>query len=115
MAFPFFNDAVTTPVDVTHSSQRVWGVRLVNTTAAVAYLAVYNVPAASVVAGTTLAVFHVRLQANESLVMTPQDAMTVGDGLLPAPSASPKGLSIAGLTAPNGLVNAAISVLMLTA
>lgn len=96
----FWNNAVTTAVAVKAAGGKLSALRLVNTTAAVAYLQCFDALAADVVLGTTTPTFAVRLAANESLVFTP----TVPIEFL-------TGLVIAGTTTATGSTGAAISVL----
>jgi hypothetical protein len=100
---PFFNDAVAgAAVNIKANGQALLcGLKLVNTTAAVAYLQFFDVPAASVVLGTTVPKFVMRLSANETT--NPSD-------LTPAIQFYGTGLSIAGTTTANGALGAAISV-----
>lgn len=102
---PFFNDAVgSTVVNIKASGQALLGgLKLVNTTAAAAYLQFFDMPAASVVLGTTVPKWVVRLAANESTNpsdITPPIAFTGASG----------GLSCAGTTTPGGNTQALISV-----
>jgi len=88
-----FNDAVSnTAVAIAPGRASLMSLRLVNTTAAVAYLQVFNAAQASVTVGT-------RLGANESMVF---DLL----GLQMA-----NGISMAGTTTAGGSTGAAISVL----
>lgn len=103
-AAPFFNDAVAgTVVQVKATAAQLYSLRLVNTTAAVAYLQVWWKPSASVNIGTTAPEWVVRLAANETAVI-PIPAM----GIAKSPDT---GLSIAGCTTSSGAcTGAAISV-----
>lgn len=95
-----FNDAVSnTAVAIAPGRASLMSLRLVNTTAAVAYLQVFNAAQASVTVGTTTPAFVVRLGANESLSI----------GLLGLQMAN--GISMAGTTTAGGSTGAAISVL----
>jgi hypothetical protein len=105
VSIPVFKDAVTVPVDIQQSSRRIWGLRLVNTTAAVAYLQIFGLAAPDVTLGATIPAWVIRLQPNESLVWPFGDAVTIGGN----------GMSVAGTTTPTGAVTAAISVGALTA
>jgi hypothetical protein len=107
----FFNDAVAgTVVPVKQNGPvQVFGLKLVNTTAAVAYLQMFNVPAGAVTLGTTQAAFVVRLSANETVWMPmtiPLAISAAGNAL----SVNGGGLSIAGTTTATGSTGAAISV-----
>jgi hypothetical protein len=105
MGRPFFNDAVTAPVDM-NSTGRIWGLRLINTTVAVAYLQVFDVPAAAVVLGTTKPSWVIALKASESLVWPMPEPADIANSA----SVPPRGLSIAGTTTATGAATAAISV-----
>lgn len=95
-----FNDAVSnTAVQVSPGRAGLMSLRLINTTAAVAYLQVFNAPATSVTVGTTSAAFAVRLGANETI------SIDLG-GLQ-----MPNGIALAGTTTATGSTGAAISVL----
>lgn len=100
---PFFNDAVAgTVVQVKgNGPARLKALRLVNTTAAAAYLQVFDKMATAVTLGTTAPKFAVRLAANETLVLALLQYIEVGG----------TGLSLAGTTTPTGLTGAAVSVL----
>lgn len=100
---PFFNDAVAgTVVNIkTNGQALLCGLKLVNTTAAAAYLQFFDAPAASVVLGTTVPKWVIRLGANEST--NPSD-------LTPPVAFLGTGLSCAGTTTPGGNTGAAISV-----
>lgn len=103
---PFFNDAVgSTVVNIKASGQTLLGgLKLVNTTAAAAYLQFFDMPAASVVLGTTAPKWVVRLGANETTNpsdITPPIAFSGVTG---------GGLSCAGTTTPGGNTQALISV-----
>lgn len=104
--YPWFNDAVAGTVVQVKSghSGRILAARLVNTTAAAAYLQVFNATSANVTLGTTVPAFTFRLAANESFNGTNLN-IDVGQG---------NGLSIAGTTTATGAVGAAISVLLVT-
>ena len=104
-AAPFANDAVAgTVVQVKGAYGSISGMKLVNTTAATAYLQVFFKPSASVTLGTTTADWFIRLGANES---TPWLAFPFLVGI---PGGS--GISIAGTTTPTGSTGAAISVML---
>lgn len=100
-AAPFFNDAVSnTIVQVKSSRGDLYGLKLVNTTAATAYLQIFGELAANVVLGTTAPVMTIRLAANESIFCSTPVPVSVG----------PNGISVAGTTTPTGSTGAAISV-----
>ena len=106
---PYFNDAVAAAVQqIAAQASMIVGMKLVNTTGAVAYLQVFAAPAANVTLGTTVPLFVIRLQANESI--------TLYDGAVPVQvgqyGQSGQGLSIAGTTTAGGNTGAAISVTM---
>lgn len=101
----FYNDAVTTAVQVKASRGQVYGLKLINTTAAAAYLQVFFKPAAQVVLGTTVPDLVVPLAANESVVW-PMDTPAGLGG-------TGTGITIAGTTTPGGLTGAALKVSML--
>jgi hypothetical protein len=111
---PFFNDAVTVPVDVPASRATVTAMRLVNTTAANAYLQFFNRPAAQVVLGTTPPIWVVRLSANEEIVWGLDEGVELG--VLPSTGvpAPPARMSVAGTTTPTGAATAAISASLVT-
>jgi len=114
MATPFFNDAITTPVDLPSANGRIYGMKLVNTTAAVAYLQVFALPAKNVTLGTTSPIWVVRLQPNESVVWSmPENPAEIMGPPLPSASSPTRGLSVAGTTTPNGATTAAISASIL--
>jgi hypothetical protein len=100
-AIPFFNDAVTgTVVDLKAGAGEISSLDLLNTTAATAYLQIFNVPAANVTLGTTTAAHWIRLTANQSKTL-----------IFPEPlKLSGTGISIAGTTTKGGSTGAAISV-----
>lgn len=102
-SLPFFNDTVgATVVNIKASGQALLcGLKLVNTTAAAAYLQFFDMPAANVTLGTTIPKWVVRLGASETT--NPSD-------LTPPVMFSGTGLSCAGTTAPNGATPAVISV-----
>jgi hypothetical protein len=99
---PFFNDAVGgTVVNIkSNGFADLLSMKLVNTTAAVAYLQVFDAPAASVTLGTTVPKFVVRLAASETT--NPSEI-----GILQFRGT---GLSIAGTTTAGGSTGAVISV-----
>lgn len=101
-ASPFFNDAVAgTVVNIKASAAgQLYHLKLVNTTAAAAYLQIFNVKAASVTLGTTVATWTLRLAANESVNIPMACPLGLGGS----------GISIAGTTTATGLTGAAISV-----
>jgi hypothetical protein len=102
IGYPFFNDAVAgAAVNIKASGNAdLFMLKLVNTTAAVAYLQFFDIPAASVVLGTTVPKWVIRLSANETT--NPSDTAEL--------AFRGTGLSIAGTTTPTGAVGAAISV-----
>jgi len=102
-ALPFFNDAVAgAAVNIKASGiVHLFSVKLVNSTAATAYLQFFDKPAAAVILGTTLPVWTIRLAANETTNPSEVAPLLVFNGT---------GLSIAGTTTPTGAVGAAISV-----
>ena len=107
----FFNDAVAaTVVPVKQNGPvQVYGLKLVNTTAAAAYLQMFNTPASAVTLGTTAPAFVVRLSANETVWMPmtiPLAISAAGNAL----NVSGGGLSLAGTTTAGGSTGAAISV-----
>lgn len=106
---PYFNDAVAGTVQqVAGQASFIVGMKLVNTTGAVAYLQVFALPSANVTLGTTAPLFCIRLAANESV--------NIYDGAIPVQvgqfGQTGQGLSIAGTTTANGNTGAAISVTM---
>lgn len=100
---PYFNDAVAgTKQTVKDAPAKLFGLKLVNTTAAAAYLQVFDKLAANVTVGTTTPTFCVRLAANESISIQ-----------FPDPVDFQLGLTVAGCTTATGLTGAAVSVLAL--
>lgn len=99
-ALSFFNNAVAgAAVQVKAAAGTLYGLKLVNTTAAAAYLQVFGKLAADVVLGTDVPLFAIRLAASESIFI-PMPGVDV-DGV---------GISLAGCTTPTGATGAAISV-----
>lgn len=100
-ASPYFNDAVAATVQQVKATAGVlYGLKLVNTTAAVAYLQIFSLPSAGVTLGTTPPAWVIRLAANESAnVPMPTPANLGGTGI-----------SIAGTTGAANSTGAAISV-----
>lgn len=106
-AQPFFNDAVAgTVVQVKAGAGQLVYLKLVNTTAAAAYLQIFDLLAASVTLGTTTAKWTVRLAANESVSVP----MLLPLGLGQVNSLATAGISMAGTTTATGSTGAAISV-----
>lgn len=105
-AQPFFNDAVAAAaVQVKAGPGQLFALKLVNTTAAVAYLQIFDQLAANVTVGTTAPKWVIRLAASES---TPIPLIVpLGIGQL---QASNPGISMAGTTTAGGSTPAAISV-----
>lgn len=105
-AQPFFSDAVAgTVVAVKSGYGQLVYLNLTNTTAAVAYLQIFDLASGSVTLGTTPAKWTVRLAANQSLsvpMLLPLDL-----GKL---NGSTAGISMAGTTTATGNTGAAISV-----
>lgn len=101
-ASPYFFDAVTGTVkDVKASAAgQLYHLKLVNTTAAAAYLQIFNAKASSVTLGTTVATWTLRLAANESVNIPFATPLALGGS----------GISIAGTTTATGSTGAAISV-----
>ena len=101
-SLPFFNDAVAGTVrQIAGHQAQLFGLRLLNTTAAAAYLQVFALPAASVTLGTTVADYCIRLAANEGLWIP---------FVVPVMPSGGTGLSVAGTTTATGSTGAAISV-----
>ena len=101
MARPFFNDSVTTPVDL--GTGRIWLLRLVNAVASDAYLQVFDVPAASVVLGTTKPVWVVRVKASSEATIPMAEPTDI--------AGPPAGhMSIASTTTATGATTTALSV-----
>lgn len=100
-ASPFFNDNVTTVVQVKGTKAWLHELDLVNTTAAVAYVQIFFKPSASVTLGTTAPDLIVRLPANASKTLAWPFGVTLSAGT---------GLSFAATTTTNGAVTAAVSV-----
>ena len=100
-AQPYFNDAVAAVAQqVKAGIAQLYGLKLVNTTAAVAYLLIWDALTASVVVGTTPPTFAIRLAANESIYVP-----------FFVPIGFKNGLLIAGETLLTGGVGAAVSVM----
>ncbi len=100
---PFFNDAVAaTKVEAKTARAKLHVIRLVNTTAAVAYLQIFDKLAAVVTVGTTVAKTVIRLNANEILTLSAPDGIDIGGD----------GLTLAGTTTATGNTGAAISVFL---
>ncbi len=105
-AQPFFNDAVAgTVVAVKSGMGFITELKLVNTTAAVAYLQIFDVAQANVTLGTTTPAMVYRLAANESVNVPLTVPLELGR--LKGASA---GISMAGTTTASGSTGAAISV-----
>lgn len=102
-SLPFFNDNVAaTPVNIkSNGAALLCGLKLVNTTAAAAYLQIFDVPAASVVLGTTVPKWVIPLSASETT--NPSD-------MTPPIQFTGTGLSIAGTTTAGGSVGAQLKV-----
>lgn len=103
---PFFNDAVGNTVIAVKANgfAQIFMMKLVNTTAAAAYLQIFAKPAASVTLGTTVPDWVIRLGANETT--NPSD-------MSPPAMFNGTGLSIAGTTTPTGNTAAVISASLL--
>lgn len=114
----WFNDSVSgTVVAVAQNGPvSIYGLKLVNTTAAAAYLQLFNVPAANVTLGTTVPTFVIRLGSNESVWMpmtVPLAISAAGNPLTVSANGingTGGGLSMAGTTTATGSTGAAISV-----
>ena len=105
---PFFNDAVAgTVVAIKATQGGIYYLKLVNTTAAVAYLQIFFLPAASVTPGTTVPDWTLRLAANESVPIPELGGLGLNAITRGVPGT---GLSAAGTTTATGLTGAAISV-----
>lgn len=99
-SLPFANDAVSnTKVTMKAGRGQLFALKLVNTTAATAYLQLFDKAAADVTVGTTAPDFFFRLAANESVVISTA-----------FPYAFANGLVLAGTTTSTGNTGAAISV-----
>lgn len=105
-AQPFFNDAIAgTVVQVKAGVGFIYALKLLNKTAAVAYLQIFDLLAASVTIGTTPPKWTIPLAANESTTIPlpfPIELGRLNDGIA--------GVSVAGTTTPTGSTGAAISV-----
>lgn len=116
MSTPFFNDAVGgTVLNVPASSHRIWAMSLVNTTAAAAYLQIFNQPASGVTLGTTVPTWVIRLNASAAMTISFPDAVALGTLPSTGVPAVESNISIAGTTTPGGLTAAIISVSMAVA
>jgi hypothetical protein len=100
-ALAFFNDAVTTVVQVKSGAAQIYGLDLVNTTGATAYLQVFFAPSASVILGTTAPDMTIRIAASGSKYL---------QFPMPVQPAVNSGLCFAGTTTATGSTGAAISV-----
>lgn len=99
-SLPFFNDSVAgTKVVVKAAGGHLVALRLLNTTAAAAYLQMFDKLTAAVTVGTTTPDFTLRLAANEAIILQ-----------IPLPWSFVLGLVIAGTTTATGSTGAAISV-----
>jgi hypothetical protein len=104
-AQPFFNDAVgNAAVQLKAGAGFLHMLRLVNTTAAVAYLQIFDLAAPTV--GTTVPKLVIRLAANESLVVPIPKPIALGQ----AQTLATAGIAMAGTTGAGNAVAAAISV-----
>jgi hypothetical protein len=103
---PYFNDAVAGTVQqVKAGAGQLFFLKLVNTTAAIAYLQIFDFLAANVTLGTTTPKWTLRLAANESVsvpMLVPLGLGQLNDGT--------SGISAAGTTTATGNTGAAISV-----
>lgn len=100
---PFFNDNVTTAVQVKGAQGYLLSARLVNTVAGVGYVQIFFLPAASVVLGTTVPDVAVRLATSQDLFID----WGVGMG-----TAIGTGITIAATTTATGSTTNATSVLL---
>lgn len=104
-ALPFFNDAVAgTVVQVKSGMGMIYALKLVNTTAATAYLQIFDLASANVTLGSTTAKMTYRLAANESVNIPLSVPLELGRTTTNA------GISLAGTTTATGSTGAAISV-----
>lgn len=110
-ALPFFNDAVTTAVQVKATQGQLYSLSLTNTTAATAYLQVFCKPSASVTLGTTVPDFAIRLKTNAGAGDERDVVYPLGACSLTAAGAGGTGITIAGTTTATGSTGAAISVM----
>jgi hypothetical protein len=78
----------------------IFGLKIVNTTAAAAYLQMFDKAASAVTLGTTVPYVWFRLSANESIMIGLNEPITFGGS----------GMSIAGTTTPTGSSAAILSV-----
>jgi hypothetical protein len=101
-SLPFCDDAVGGTVKTVKSGGAIllFGLKLVNTTAAAAYLQMFALPAASVTLGTTPPYLFFRLGSNESIFIGMNEPITFNGA----------GMSVAGTTTPTGNSAAIISV-----
>jgi hypothetical protein len=99
---PFSDDNVAGTVKNIKASGpgQLFALKLVNTTAAVAYLQLFALPAASVNLGTTVPYFFIRLNANESVMVAANEPINFNGS----------GISAAGTTTAGGNTGAQISV-----
>ena len=96
-----FTGSITTITNVDATNHVTIGtMKLLNTTAAVAYLQIFNVPLASVTVGTTTPTESIGLPASAGLVMSIPNGQYYGGS----------GFSVVGTTTRAGTVTATIDV-----
>lgn len=101
---PYFNDAIGGTVTTIKSGPALLcGLKLVNTTAAAAYLQMFNLPAGAVTLGSTPPYAVFRLASNESVFIGMNEPLGFNGA----------GMSCAGTTTPGGSSAAIISMLAL--
>lgn len=101
-ALPFFDDAVSgTVVQIKDAYGQLVGLRVLNLAAVAAYLQVFAKPAASVVLGTDVPAWCIRLTPNEAAALPLRIPFSPSGGT---------GLSLAATTTPGGSVGTPVSV-----
>lgn len=110
-AVPFFNDAVTTAVQIKATQGQLYSLSLANAAAATTYLQVFCKPTASVTLGTTVADFVIRLKTNAGAGDERDIVFPVGVCSLLADGATAgTGITVAGTTSATNNTTAAVSV-----
>lgn len=100
--FPF-SAQVSGKQQVQATPGRIWGYHLLNTTAALAYLQIFNKAAANVTLGTDTPDWVIPLAANGSAIVPPIGTLIARHGVA---------ITIAGTTTRTGSTGAAVDVLL---
>lgn len=109
----FFNDAVTTPVQIKATVGQIYLLDLINGAAATSYLQLFWKPITAVVLGTTVPDMVIKLPTNAGSGFAKTIAFVVPVGYpfgAAVTKSNPAGLTVAGTTTPTGATTAAISV-----